>query len=61
MHVDLIGSYINSIIQQQPCSATIKSNVSLTCMPMIYHELGWFEIVEVPKFDLDEVMISNDE
>ena len=61
MHVDHIGPYIKSIRQHQPGSATIKSGVSLTCMEMVDPKTGWFEISEVPKFDLNDVMGSNDE
>ena len=30
-------------------------------MTMIYPSTGWFEIVEIPTYDLDEVMGGNDE
>ena len=29
-------------------------------MTMIYPATGWFEIIEIPTFDLDEVMAGND-
>ena len=61
MHVDLIGMYIKFIKQQNLGDAIIKNNVSLTCMKMIEPTTGWFEIVEVTTFALDEVMVSNDE
>ena len=35
VHVDLIGTYRKSIINQQTVGATIKSDVSLTYMKMI--------------------------
>ena len=59
MHLDLIGSYIKSIIQQQPGDATIKNGVSLACMTMIDRVTGWFEIVEVLTFDVNELIGSN--
>ena len=60
MHLDLIGPYSKSIIQQQPGGAIIKNNVSLTYMTIIEPTTGWFEIVEVLKYDLDEVTGGND-
>ena len=61
VHVDLIGSYINSIRQQQPSGTVIRKNASLTCMKIIDPATGWFEIVKIPMFDLDEVALGNDE
>ena len=52
VHIDLIGTYSKSIRQQQPGVAAIKSDFSLTCMIMIEPAMGWFEIVNVPVFDL---------
>ena len=52
VHVDLIGPYNKSIIQHQSGSTFILNNASLTCMAMIYPATGWFEILEIPKFDL---------
>ena len=34
-HVDLMGTYIKSTRQQHPGGATIRNNVSLTCMTKI--------------------------
>ena len=59
MHVDLIGPYIKSLRQHHQFGDIIKKNFSLTYVTMIYPATGWFEIVEVPKFDLDEVMGGN--
>ena len=59
VHVELIGLYSNYIIQQQPGGAIIKIYVSLTCMTMIDPATGWFGIVKVPTYDLDEVMRNN--
>ena len=61
VHVDLIGLYSNSIRQQQPGGTVIRKNSSLTCMTVIDLYTGWFEIVEMPTFDLEEVTIGNDE
>ena len=61
MHVDLIGIYSKSIRQQKPGGAIINNNFSLLWMMIIYPDTGWFVIVEVLMYDLDEVMGGNDE
>ena len=61
VHVDLIVPYSESIKQQQPWGIIIKNNVILTCMTMISVTTGWFKIIELPTYDLDEVMVSKDE
>ena len=57
VHVDLIGTYRKSIRQQQTGGDIIFSN--LACMKMINPAMGWFEIIEVPTFDLDGVTVGN--
>ena len=59
--MDLIGPYSKSIRQQQPDSTVIRNNARLTCMPMIDLATGWFNIVDIPTFDLEEVTLGNDE
>ena len=61
MNVDLLGSYRKSIRQHQPGGGIIGNNLSLTCMKMINSATGWFEIVEIRTYNLDEVMGGNDE
>ena len=61
VHVDLIGPYIKSIRQQQPGSTVIQKNASITCTTMIDPATGWFDIVQVPTFDLEEATRGNDE
>ena len=61
VHVDLIGTYIHHIIQQQPGAAIIRNNVILTCTTIINPSTGWLEIVEIQMYDIDEVMAGNDE
>ena len=61
VHVDLIVTYSKFIRQHQPGGAIINNNFSITCMPMIEPATGWFEIVEVPMFDLNEVTEGNNE
>ena len=60
VNVDLIVTCRKSIIQHKMSSTTIKSDVSLACMIMIYPAKSWFEISNVPIFDLDELMGIND-
>ena len=61
VHVDLIGTYGKSIRQHHPGCTVIQNNVSLTCMTMIDPSTGWFEIVQIPTFDLEEATVGNDE
>ena len=61
VNVDLIGPYNKSIRQQQPGGTVIQKNASLTCMTIIDPDTGWFDIVDIPTFDLEEVTIGNDE
>ena len=60
VHVGLIGLYRKSIRQQQPGGTVICKNDRLTCMTIIDPASGWFEIVEIPTFNLKEVMSGND-
>ena len=60
VHVDLIGPYSKSIIQQQPGGSVIRNNASLTCMLVIDPATGWFDISKIPMFDLEEVTTGND-
>ena len=39
----------------------IKKDVSLTLMTVIDPDMGWFEIVEIQTFNIDEVTHGNDE
>ena len=52
VHVDLIGTYRKSIRQQEPGVSIIRNNDRLTCMTMVEPATGWFEIFEIPTFDL---------
>ena len=61
MHVDLIGPYRKYIGQKNPGGTVIRKNASLTYMTMIDPSTGWFKIFEIPKFDLEEVTLGNDE
>ena len=60
VHVDLIGTYSKSIIQQKPGLTVIRNNASITCMTMIDPSTGWFKISKITMFDLKEVALGND-
>ena len=36
-------------------------DVNLTCMTTIDPDTGWFDIVQIPMFTIDDVMHRNDE
>ena len=52
--------YGKSIRKQRPGSTVICNNASLEYTTMIDPATGWFEIVEIPTFDLGEVALGND-
>ena len=60
VHVYLIGTYSKSIRQHQAVDSIIKNNVSLTCMTMTDPALGWFRIIKVPTYDLNDFTGGND-
>ena len=55
VHIDLVGPYYKSIIQQHPCGVIIKKYVSPTCLAMIDVVTGWFKNFEVLFLYLAEV------
>ena len=57
----MIGTYRKSIRKHQQGGTIIKNNVSLTCIATIGLATGWFEIIEILTFDLNEATASNDE
>ena len=61
VHIDLIGPYSNSTRQHKTYGMIINKDVRFTCMKMIDPATGWFEIFEVPCFDLNEVARGNSE
>ena len=61
VHVDLIGPNSNSIRQQQTGGTIIWNNYSLNWMTIIDPSTGWFEIVEILTFEINEVTAGNDE
>ena len=61
VHVDLIVTDSKSIIQQQPGGIIFTNNVSLTCMTMMDPTIGSLEIIDIPMYNLNEVMVCNDD
>ena len=61
VHVELVGPYSKSIIQQQTGGSIIKCKVSITGMTTIEPNTGWFEIIEVPTYDINDVTGGNEE
>ena len=61
MYIDMIVPYFKSIRQKKPGGTFINKDMRLNCMKMIYLTTGWFEIFEVPWFDLNEVAGGNSE
>ena len=61
VHVDLIVPYSKATRQHQSGGAIIWNNSSITRIAMIDPATGWFKIVKIPTFDLNEVTAVNDE
>jgi hypothetical protein len=61
VHIDLIGPYTKTVKQHQPGNNIKEVDLFLTCMTMIDPSTGWFEIVQVPYYDLDEIKMDNRE
>ena len=61
VYVELISPY-NKYIRQHPLGVTtMNSDDSISCKMMIEPTMGWFEIIEVTTFDLNEVTDGNTE
>ena len=61
VHTDLIGPYALTVKQYQPDGTIITKEFSLTCMTFLDPVTGWFEIVQVPLFNIDDVKNGNRE
>ena len=59
VHTDLIGPYSITAKQLQPGGAIKEIELKLTAMTMVDPATGWFEIAEVPYYNIDDV--KNDE
>jgi hypothetical protein len=55
VHVDLVGPYTVTTQQFQPDGSIQTKTLQLTCMTMLDPVTGWFEIVEVPNFIVEDV------
>ena len=55
VHVDLIGPYSITAQQLQTDGTITEKEFQLTCMTMIDPATGWFEIVEVPSYIIENV------
>ena len=55
VHTDLIGPYSLTAKQFQPDGSIVEQNIQLTCMTMIDPVTGWFEIVEVPNYIVEDI------
>ncbi len=55
LHIDLIGPYSKTAKQIQPDGSIQTKEFKLTCMTFVDPATGWFEITEVPSFDIDDV------
>ena len=62
VHTYLIGKYYNKPIRHyHPDNSIPQKYVICTCMMMLDPAKVWFEIFEIPCFDLDEVAVRNEE
>lgn len=62
VHTDLIRpSYTLTVKQYQPDGTIITKELSLTCMTLLDLATGWFEIIQVPRFNIDDVNNGNRE
>ena len=55
VHVDLIGPYSLTANQNQPHGGIKEVELRLTSMTMVDPVTGWFEIVEVPNYIVEDV------
>jgi hypothetical protein len=55
VHIDLIGPYTITVKQTQPGGEIKEIELKLTAMTMVDPATGWFEIVEVPYYSIEDV------
>ena len=60
MHIDLIGPYSLTAKQTQPGGEIKEVELRLTAMTMVDPATGWFEIAEVPYYNVDDVVNNKD-
>ena len=60
MHTDLIGPYSITAKQTQPGGKVKEVELQLTAMTMVDPAMGWFEIIEVPYYNIEDVINNKD-
>ena len=60
MHIDLIGRYSITAKQTQPGGKIKEVELQLTAMTMVDPATGWFEIVEVPYYNNEDIVNDKD-
>ena len=59
VHIDLIGPYTIKTKQHAPGGEINDVELQLTCMTFIDPATGWFEIAQVPTFNIVDVQNNN--
>ena len=60
VHIDLIGPYSITAKQSVPGGKIKEIELKLTAMTMVDPATGWFEIIEVPYYSIDDVKNNKD-
>ena len=60
VYTDLIGPYSITAKQTQPGSEIKEVELQLTAMTMVDPAMGWFEIIEVPYYNIEDVINNKD-
>ena len=55
VHIDLIGPYRKQAHQEQLDGTIKKVVMNLTCMTFVDPATGWFEVAEVPYYDVEDI------
>ena len=61
VHTDLIGPYSITAKQIQPEGKIKEVELKLTAMTMVDPATGWFEIAEVPYYNIDDVKYDKED
>ena len=56
MHTGLIGPYSIAVKQTQPGGKIKEVELQLTAMTIVDPVMGWFEIVEVPYYNIEDIL-----
>ena len=59
VHINLVGPYTKSKIKHHPGGAITKKYLILDYIAMIDPATGWFKIIKVPWFDINEAARGN--